>query len=155
LVAFAITFTLPLADDIAGRIYLNYLCKTQGGFKVYHTVELPKQYWNENGEPLFIKYPPHSHSKVNGTLDFSVFPEYGLDHRDETYSSVFDISLFRYWYFNKKTNQVFGENRFFTWKGGWLNRTFSANSGVQCDTSRQPNTKGKILSIFVPRKTTQ
>ncbi|MGB7933199.1 MAG: hypothetical protein WCH04_13420 [Gammaproteobacteria bacterium] len=159
LAAFAITFTLPLADEIAGRIYLSYLCKTQGGFKVYHTIELPEKYWDENGDPRFIKFARFkdipSLDKVNGTLDFSVLPEYGLDSKKEIYSSLFGIRLFRYWYFNKKTNQVLGENRFFTWKGGWLNRTFSANSGVSCDLSGQPNTKAKILSIFVPRKATQ
>ena len=155
LVTLAITFMLPLADEIAGRIYMKYLCHRQGGFKVYHTVELPEQYWNEDGEPLFIKYPPHSDSKVNGTLDFSVLPEYGHDRRDETYSSVSDISLFRYWYFDKKTNQILAENRFFTWKGGWLNRTFSPQSGDSCDTTGQPNTKAKVLSVFVPIKKTQ
>ena len=155
LVTFAITFTLPLADEIAGRIYLNYLCKTQGGFKVYHTVELPEQYWNKDGEPLFIKYPPHSHSKINGTLDFSVLPEYGLDHRDEIYSSIFNILLFRNWYFNKKTNAILAESKFFTWEGGWLSRTFNSNSGVSCDTSGQPNNRANVLSIFVPMKKAQ
>ncbi|MGB7934615.1 MAG: hypothetical protein WCH04_20795 [Gammaproteobacteria bacterium] len=155
LVAFAITFTLPLADEIAGRIYLNYLCKTQGGFKVYHTVELPEQSWNKDGEPLFIKYPPHSNSKVDGTLDISVLPDYGHDHELEKYSSVFDIQLYRYWYFDKKTNEILAEGRFFSSGGGWLNRTFSSNYGISCDRKGQPNNKAKVLSIFVPMKTTQ
>ncbi|MCK7498074.1 MAG: hypothetical protein MZW92_50730 [Comamonadaceae bacterium] len=36
-----LVFLLPFADEIAGRIYFNYLCATQAGVKVYQTVELP------------------------------------------------------------------------------------------------------------------
>ena len=153
-VVFSIMFMLPIADEIAGQLYLRYLCKSQGGFRVYHTVELPDDYWDEKGDPRFIKFTRFkdipSLDKVNGTLDLNVLPEYGIDRKHEIYSTVFGIRLFQYRYYDKKSKMVLAENRFFTSKGGWLNRAVGINAGVSCDTSGQPNTKEKILSIFVP-----
>ena len=50
---FLLVFAVPFADEIVGRVYLNYLCASQAGVKVYKTVELPGEYWNANGEPKF------------------------------------------------------------------------------------------------------
>jgi hypothetical protein len=152
LVVFPIMFLLPFADEIMGQTYLNYLCKTQGGFKVYQTVELPNEYWDENGDPLFIIFPKFSLHKVNGTLDFSRLPEYGIDREDIAYSPILGIQLFRHWYYEKKTRKMLAEGRFFTYSGGWLSRTFTSKSGVSCDTTGQPNTKANILSVFVSKK---
>ena len=43
-----------LGDEMVGRIYLNYLCATEAGVKIYETVELPSEYWDERGEPTFF-----------------------------------------------------------------------------------------------------
>ena len=155
LLAFVIVLLLPFIDEIVGRLYLTYLCDTQGGFKVYETVKLPDKYWDENGEPRFIKHTKFvnpSLNKVNGTLDTKVLTEYGIGSEDVNYSSMFGIRLFRHWYYEKATGKTLAEGRFFAYKQGWLARTFSVNSGVSCNTSGQPNTKANILSVFVPER---
>ncbi len=147
---FLLILLLPFSDFIAGRIYFNKLCDTQYGFKVYHTVELPEQYWDEDGEPLFIKYPPYSNSKVNGTLNYDMLPEYEV-HRSDwiKYSEIFDINQSRYWYFNKNTNEILADNTSFNHGCGWLMDKFTTSCGTRCDSYGQPNTKQKILSIFI------
>jgi hypothetical protein len=50
---FLLLFALPFGDEIAGRIYLSYLCSTQAGVKVYQTVELPAEYWDEEGGKIY------------------------------------------------------------------------------------------------------
>lgn len=52
---FLLVFFLPFSDEIAGRIYFNYLCAAEAGVKVYQTVELPAEYWDERGRAKFIK----------------------------------------------------------------------------------------------------
>jgi len=152
--AFVVIFLLPFVDEIIGKTYLDYLCSTQGGFKVYKTVVLPDEYWDEEGEAKFINFTRFENipqlDKVDGTLDFDVLPEYGLDSEDEVYSSVIGILVNRYWYFEKSSGEVLAEDRYFSYRGGWVARRFGARTGVSCDTSGQPNTKENILSLFVP-----
>lgn len=50
---FLLIFLVPFGDEIAGRIYLNHLCATEAGVKVYQTVELPADYWGARGNPKF------------------------------------------------------------------------------------------------------
>lgn len=51
LLVFLGVFFVSFADEIAGRIYLSHLCATEAGVKVYKTVELPAEYWDERGKP--------------------------------------------------------------------------------------------------------
>jgi len=53
LAVFLIILVLPVSDEIAGRIYFNHLCKTEAGVKVYRIIELPAEYWDEDGKPLW------------------------------------------------------------------------------------------------------
>jgi len=151
--AFVVIFLLPFVDEIIGKTYLDYLCSTQGGFKVYKTVVLPDEYWDEEGEAKFINFTRFENipqlDKVNGTLNFEALPEYGLDSREEVYSSVLGILVNRYWYYAKASGEVLAENHYFTYKGGWVGRLLGIRSGASCDTRGQPNTMQKILSIFI------
>lgn len=50
----AVFILLPIWDEIAGRIYFRHLCESEGGIKVYKTIELGSAYWNPDGTPKFI-----------------------------------------------------------------------------------------------------
>ncbi len=155
-VIFLVLLLLPLADFIVGRIYFYHLCDTQYGFKVYQTVGLPEQYWDEDGEPLFINYPPNSNTKVNGTLNFKMLSDYEVRRTGwRQYSKIFDIKRSKYSYYKKSTNEILAENTFFSHGCGWLRNKFTTSCSVQCDSYGQPNTKQKILSIFVPANANQ
>ena len=55
MVVFLVALPLPIADEIAGRMYFNHLCETEGGVKVYQTIELPAEYWDEEGGAEIFK----------------------------------------------------------------------------------------------------
>jgi hypothetical protein len=46
----ALVLIVPFGDEIAGRIYFSYLCETEGGSKIYQTVEIGKEYILLSGE---------------------------------------------------------------------------------------------------------
>ncbi|MEZ5542168.1 MAG: hypothetical protein R3F42_08995 [Pseudomonadota bacterium] len=158
LIAFLVLLFLPLADEIAGRIYLKYLCSTQGGFKVYRTVELPDEYWDEDGDPRFIKFTESkiipSLNRVDGTLNLDVLTDYGKERTGwKPYSNILSISQSRYWYYEKKTGDILAENKNYSRRCGRILRIFPAGScGESCVYADRINTKQKILSVFVPVK---
>ncbi len=48
-IAIAILVLIPTWDQLIGRVYFYTLCTTQGGVKVYSTVELPSEFFDEGG----------------------------------------------------------------------------------------------------------
>lgn len=52
---FLVALLLPASDEIAGRIYFNHLCETEAGMRVYQPMELPVEYWDEDGSLKFLK----------------------------------------------------------------------------------------------------
>lgn len=139
---FLLLFALPFGDEIAGRIYLSHLCATEAGVKVYQTVELPAEYWDEHGRPKFIK--------GIGVLDTAVLTNYDGDFKNETYPSFFHIKKFRFWFFEKQSGKILGEITNFNFLGGWVTRNFNPapGGGTSCD---QPiDSRGILLSIFRP-----
>tara|TARA_R110002072_G_C7869532_1_gene527126 strand:- start:581 stop:1105 length:525 start_codon:yes stop_codon:yes gene_type:complete len=54
IIGVVITVLILLGDEALGRIYFYSLCASNGGEKIYKTVELPQEYWRENGEPVFL-----------------------------------------------------------------------------------------------------
>lgn len=81
---FLLLFALPFGDEIAGRIYLSYLCATEAGVKVHQTVELPAEYWEADGKPKF-------YDERNGNFNL---PQIGTDFKTEKYYSTFPIEKF-------------------------------------------------------------
>ena len=71
---FLFALAMPIADEIAGRIYFNHLCETEAGAKVYQTIELPAEYWDENGKPNFYygatnnDIPPYAFERVGAEV---------------------------------------------------------------------------------------
>ena len=143
LLAFLLVFCLPFVDEIAGRIYLGYLCKAEAGMKVFQTVTLPDKYWDEHGEPKFIR---------GGGLDTEMLPEYGTNFENTQYPSVFSIKKFRFWYFSKTTDEILGEFMNFNFRGGWIVRAFSPSggSGSSCNQATVGRARDHVLAIFKP-----
>lgn len=135
--AFLVVFLLPFADSIAGRIYFNHLCSTEAGVKVYQTVELPAEYWDEQGKAKFyVGWDSHLGKK------------YPLLYEQGTYSSGFYIDNAGYKFVDKQSGQVLGEIVDFRYWGGWIARNFSPhNSATTCEFS-----DNLINKIFKPSK---
>lgn len=139
---FVLLFFVPFADEIAGRIYLSHLCATEAGVKVYQTVELPAEYWDEQGRPKFVK--------GIGALDTAVLTNYDGNFKNEIYSSFFHVQKFRFWFFEKQSGKILGEITNFNFLGGWVTRNFNPAPGGGASCDRPVDSRGILLSIFRP-----
>jgi hypothetical protein len=129
---FLLVFIVPFADEIAGRFYLRHLCANAAGVKVYQTVELPAEYWDEGGKPKIRTFK----SRTPGTIRLVGINEPFWEERPftESYSSLFHIDKagFRLREINSKT--IVGEIVYFRNWGGWVARNFSPHrSATSCE----------------------
>lgn len=144
LVVFLVALPLPISDEIAGRIYFNHLCETEAGVKVYQTIELPAEYWDEDGKPKFIK--------SNGDIDRNMLGNEIIEDRDlNDFTPLLGIKRYRSMLKNT-SNEIIGENIDFLLTRGWVIQNFTTG-----DSSRTCNkSKGKefwhdyYISLFEP-----
>ena len=144
MVVFLVALPLPIADEIAGRMYFNHLCETEAGVKVYQTIELPAEYWDEEGKPRFIK--------SNGDLDRNLLDNEIMENRElNDFTPLLGIKKYRSMLKNT-SNEIVGENIDFFLAKGWVVRNFTTGgSNRSCNKA-----KGKefwhdyYLSLFEP-----
>lgn len=134
LLVFLFVFFTPFVDEIAGRIYLKHLCATEAGVKVYQTVELPAEYWDEKGKPKFFnKYGNLDHDLWVKKLDES-------GGRVERYSSIFAIDNGTSLVKERTSQKVLAEVTTFRYWGGWIRRNLSPhNSANSCEFINDSN----------------
>ena len=150
LVIFAIAFLLPFVDEIAGRVYLKHLCETEAGVKVYQTVELPAEYWDEEGKPRFQVY-----NKANDTVARFIMGSYQwedsrFEYRSftESYLESFNIDKAGFRFSESESKNILGEIIYFRFWGGWIRRNFSINNASY--TCQLKNLDEWKFSIFRP-----
>lgn len=143
---FLLVFAVPFADEIAGRGYLNYLCATQAGVKVYKTVELPGEYWDGEGRARFIQ-------RV-GSLEFD---EFMLGNRYTRKSALQPQSVFfrldrdSYQLLDTHTQLLLGEDVNFMYWGGWIARNLSPNiSAIGCGRHQVGYFTDVLKKVFKP-----
>lgn len=142
--SFVIVWLLAFGDEIAGRVFLGNLCKTQGGLHVYSKVKLPSKYWDQQGRPLFLNR--------SGTLDSSVLRGYGSESTLEKVPSVFPIERFQFAYVDRQSSKILATVTDFHFRGGWIVRNFSSASGgeIACNLPETKDSRMILLSIFTP-----
>lgn len=144
-------FMAPVADEIAGRIYFNHLCSTEAGVKVYRTVELPAEYWDEQGTPKFRVYEKlMSNHETMFTMDGKTWEDERFAHSGftEPYSSAFHIEKSGYRLRERESGNVLGEVWNFMYWGGWISRNFSLHSTANsCEMKKLDDWQ---FSIFKP-----
>jgi hypothetical protein len=124
LAVFLIALFLPVSDEIAGRIYFNHLCKTEGGVKVYQTIELPAKYWDEDGKPRF-------YNENNGNFTLPAEKFYKVDSKKVI--RRFGVQERRTFILNINTNEIIGEKLLFRYWGGYILKNFTPhNSAIRC-----------------------
>ena len=119
---FVLIVLAPFADQIIGRIYFNHLCATDSGARIYHTVALPQEYWDEQGKPKFLKQNGDLNKKVLGA-------RFRETERIEPYLSALGIIKYRAQVVDTTSQQVLGEVVAFIFRGGWIARNLSASTG--------------------------
>jgi len=139
---FLLLFALPFGDEIAGKIYFNYLCATQAGVKVYQTVELPSEYWKADGKPKF-------YDERNGNFNLE---GYRVEYTTGTYSSFFHIDNAGAKRIDGRTGQVLGEVTDFRYWGGWMRRNLSPHNTADSCENRSERSNSLIKQIFKQKK---
>ena len=127
LLVFLLVSFVPFGDEIAGRIYLSRLCATEAGVKVYKTVELSAEYWDERGAKFFNKYGNLDHDFWVKKLDES-------GGHVERYSSIFAVDKGTSPVKERSSQEVLAEVTTFRYWGGWIRRNFSLhNTANSCE----------------------
>lgn len=149
---FLLVFCVPFADEIAGRIYLNHLCATEAGVKVYRSVELPAEYWDEGGRPRFF----NEHGYLDHKFWVDMLDESG--GRVERYSSILaidkDTTLIR----KKSSARILAVVSTFRFWGGWIVKNFnpSSTASASCEFMDAPDFSRNVYSqIFKPAVSTR
>ena len=146
----AVVLILPFADEIAGRVYLNYLCATEAGVKVYHTVELPAEYWDAEGRARFIIR--------EGYLDFDesmLGNQFFRKSSSQLRSTFFGIDRDSYQLVDRAAQSVLGEDINFRHRGGWISRNLSPHvSAISCDRDQVGYFTDVLKNVFKPASST-
>lgn len=139
---FALIFLVLFGDEIAGRIYFNHLCATEAGVKVYKTVELPAEYWDEQGRAKF-----YNEKNANFNLE-----GYRVEYETGVYSLFFHIDNAGYKRVDKKSGQVLGRVTNFMHWGGWMRRNLSSNNTATTCEGGIERSSSIIKQIFKPKE---
>jgi hypothetical protein len=143
---FLFLFLLPFGDEIAGRIYLSHLCATEAGVKVHQTVELPAEYWDEQGKARFIK--------KEGSLEFDeamLGYQFRRNSASQHRTDFFEINRDSYQLIDKKSQSIVGEDINFRFWGGWITRSFSPNqSAIGCSREQVGYFTDVLKKVFKP-----
>jgi len=139
---FLLLFCLPFGDEIIGRIYFNYLCTAQAGVKVYQTVELPAEYWDEQGRAKF-------YDEKNGNFNLEA---YRVEYKTGAYSPSFHIDNAGYKRVEKQSGQALGEVTDFMFWGGWMRRNLSPSNTANGCENRSERSNILIKQIVKPKK---
>lgn len=124
---FVLAFLLPFADEIVGRLFLNVLCATQAGVKVYQTIELPAEYWDKEGRPKFLN--------EQGYGDIAALDKQfeWRDIRERHINFIIKIDKWHWQLQDRLTKKVLGEKITFLRYFGWINNFSTApNIGESC-----------------------
>lgn len=127
-IVIAILILIPTWDIIPGKLYFKHLCENEAGVKVYQTVELPAEYWDEKGGARFFN--------EYGYLDH----KFWVDKLDESgghverYSAVFAIDKDTSPIKERSSQKVLAEVTTFRFWGSWVSRNFSPhNTASTCE----------------------
>lgn len=145
-IAIALFTLIPTWDIIPGKLYFNHLCESEAGVKIFETMELPAEYWDQQGKPRFFN--------EHGYLDNKFLADHldGGGGRIEHYSSAFAIDKVTSPIKEKVSQKVLAEITTFGFWGGWVSRNFIPhNTAASCVFMDAPNFSRSFYSqLFKP-----
>jgi len=105
-VTIAVFALIPTWDILPGQLYHQHLCKTEGGVKVFKTIEVDKAYFLPDGLPDETKIREQ-------LLDRTGEP-------DRAFSTLFHIAKYQTVLIDKRTGERLGTATDFWHYGGWF-----------------------------------
>lgn len=106
--AIAVFVLIPLWDIIPGQLYHEHLCKTEGGVRVFKTVEVEKTFFLPDGHL--------DEKQLSGRFD-------RLTAMDRSFSKIFHIAKHQLSIVDKQSGEQLGTATQFSYFGGWLHTT--------------------------------
>lgn len=106
-VTIAVFALIPTWDLIPGKLYHEHLCKTEGGVKVFKTVEIDRTYFLPNGQA--------DEKKIREQL-----LGYLVGEPNRTFSTLFHITKDEAFLVDKRTGERLGTLTNFWYYGGWF-----------------------------------
>ena len=134
LVVFAL---IPTWDLVPGQLYHQHLCQTEGGVRVFKTIEVEKEYFLPNGQP--------DEKKIREQL---------LDHvvgePDRAFSRLFHITRDQTFLVDKQTRERLGTAIDFWYYGGWFMASLlPLGSSTMCPQDPKFGFSGSLLREVV------
>ena len=132
ILVFAVLFTLPFTDEIAGRIYFNHLCESEAGATIYQPIELSPENWKADGTPKFYK------GANNNDVPSYAFDRLGIEFEAEWVEKkrLLNVTQHGSVIKEKKSGKRYSEVVGFWYKGGWINRKLTPHpSGISCNSA--------------------
>lgn len=128
-----------LGDEILGRIYINYLCATESAPKIYQTVELGPEFWNQDGSPKFMSPPkPIGLGYFRKNTEKILLKEYEIRvERSTTFYGQMKFISKKTMITNVETNKDLADYSEFYFFRGWLMN----NMGLRVRSTSCPTTK--------------
>ena len=125
-----IFYLVPFGDHHFGKMYFNDLCESDGGVKVYKSIELPSKYFDEDN---MLK----AYKNIRTFNELNVLHRYvGSSELTPKYMKNFKIGLSYKKIIDNKTGVVISEVKNFYFKGGWLVNSIGLEvSPVSCKDS--------------------
>lgn len=112
-------------DEYLGRAYAHYLCRTASGIKIYRTITLPAEFWNEDGSPTFIDL-----DDPRERLGSQLFDEKFTFNR-KTEEKLFDVVAIHQALVINESQVILGEIVRFGKRSGWFMRALSGMRGQE------------------------
>lgn len=145
-IAIAVLVLIPTWDEIIGRSYFHYLCASEGGIKVFKTVELPSEYWDQQGKPRFIR--------PDGLVDKEMLKarvEIARFYEDERHS-LFRIRKTAEIISDRQGNQIVGAYTYFIYFGGWVvNNAGMHVTGSDCPKIQEASFGKLAREVFLSK----
>lgn len=139
-IAIAIYVLIPTWDILPGYVYFRYLCETEGGNKIYRSVDNVDGFYSEGGMPFsdndaFIK---HGYKFIEGPALTEGYKLYTLGPKGRIASKEISELTSKYglrnvrsersWntiqfteeIYDIKTNEVYARSTEFRYLGGWI-----------------------------------
>jgi hypothetical protein len=121
-----IAIVVVFGDELAAVIYMHVLCKTEGGPRVYKTVDLPTSYFKEASQEYWGGYMPDD-KQLKSRFDL----------RFEDSAHALGVSRSRFLIIDRTTSETLGESVRFGARCGWFQSMFGIQCGYDCPSGRR------------------
>jgi hypothetical protein len=118
-----IVILVVFGDELAAVTYMHVLCKTEGGPRVYKTVELPTSYFKEASQEYWSGYMPDE-KQLKSRFDF----------RSEERAHPLGLMSRRFAIIDRTNGETLGASVTVSVSCGWFQSMFGIQCGYRCPT---------------------